>query len=90
MGATFLPPESIINTLGYQFMQSDIDKAIQFFQLNIDLYPASYNVYDSMGEAWMNKGDYKKAVAYYEKSLELNPTNLGARVMINRMKEKKN
>jgi len=90
MGATFLPPESIINTLGYQFMQSDIDKAIQFFQLNIDLYPASYNVYDSMGEAWMNKGDYKKAVPYYEKSLELNPDNLGAKVMIKQMKEKKN
>jgi predicted alpha/beta superfamily hydrolase len=90
MGATFLPPESTINTLGYQFMQTDIDKAIQFFQLNIDMYPDSYNVYDSMGEAWMNKGDYKKATAYYEKSLALNPNNQGGKDMIKKMKEKKN
>ncbi len=90
MGTTFNPPESIINTLGYQFMQTDIDKAIQFFQLNIEMYPTSYNVYDSMGEAWMIKGDYKKAISNYEKSLQLNPNNEGGKDMIKKMKEKKN
>jgi predicted alpha/beta superfamily hydrolase len=90
MGATFLPPESVINALGYQFMQSDIDKAIAFFQLNIDMYPESYNVYDSMGEAWMNKGDYKKAITYYEKSIAINPNNQGGKDAIKKMKEKKN
>ena len=65
-------------------------KAIEFFQMNIDMYPKSYNVYDSMGEAWMNKGDYKKAIAYYEKSLELNPGNQNGKDKIKEMKEKKN
>jgi predicted alpha/beta superfamily hydrolase len=90
MGASFLPPEPIINTLGYQALQRDTIKAIEFFQLNIDLYPDSYNVYDSMGEAWMAKGDYKKAIAYYEKSLALNPNNENGKEMIKKMKEKKN
>jgi predicted alpha/beta superfamily hydrolase len=90
MGAAFLPPESIINNFGYLFMQSDVNKAIEFFQLNIDMYPDSYNVYDSMGEAWMNKGDYKKAIGYYEKSVALNPNNEGAKDMIKKMKENKN
>jgi predicted alpha/beta superfamily hydrolase len=90
VGSEFLPPEPIINDLGYQFMQTDIDKAIGFFQVNIDLYPKSYNVYDSMGEAWMNKGDFKKAIDYYEKSLALNPKNEGAKDNIKKMKEKKN
>jgi len=71
-------------------MEADVDKAIGFFQINIDLYPKSYNVYDSMGEAWMNKGDFKKAIAYYEKSLVLNPNNQGAKNNIKKMKEKKN
>ncbi len=75
MGVGFLPPESIINSLGYQALQRDTAKAIEFFQLNIDLYPGSYNVYDSMGEAWMAKADYKKAITYYEKSLALNANN---------------
>jgi predicted alpha/beta superfamily hydrolase len=90
MGARFLPPESIINTLGYQFMQGNIDKAIEFFQLNVDLYPGSYNAYDSMGEAWMKKGDYKKAIANYERSIALNPDNQNAKDMIKKMQEKKN
>ena len=90
MGAEFLPPEPIVNDFGYQFMETDVDKAIKFFQLNIDMYPNSYNVYDSMGEAWMNKGDLKKAIAYYERSVALNPNNQGAKNNIKKMKEKKN
>jgi tetratricopeptide (TPR) repeat protein len=43
-----------------------------------------------MGEAWMNKGDYKKAIAYYEKSLALNPNNQNGKDMIKKMKGKKN
>jgi uncharacterized protein len=90
MGTKFLPPEPVINSLGYQAMQTNLDDAIGFFQLNIDLYPASFNVYDSMGEAWMNKGDFKKAIANYERSLELNPKNENGKDMIKKMKEKKN
>ena len=74
LGMQFLPPERTINDLGYRSFR-DLDKAIAFFQLNIDLYPKSPNVYDSMGEAWMEKGDFKKAIDYYEKSLALNPAN---------------
>jgi uncharacterized protein len=90
MGATFYPSEAIINTLGYQALGKDTSKAIEFFQLNIDLYPDSYNVYDSMGEAWMAKGDFKKAIAYYEKSVALNPSNQNGKDMIKKMKERKN
>ncbi len=91
MGASFLPPESVINSLAYQSIQNnDTAKAIEFFQINIDLYPDSYNVYDSMGEAWMDKGDYKKAIAYYERSLALNPNNQNGKDRIKKMKEKKN
>jgi tetratricopeptide (TPR) repeat protein len=91
LGAEFLPPEDVINNLGYQSMQrGDSAKAIEIFQLNIDLYPRSYNVWDSMAEALMYAGDYKKAMAYYEKSLSLNPKNENGRQMIKKMKEKKN
>ena len=90
MGVSFLPPESVINSLGYQALQSDTAKAIEFFQMNIDMFPNSFNVYDSMGEAWMDKGDYKKAISYYEKSLELNPNNQSGKDRIKKMKEKKN
>jgi len=88
LGTEFLPDEDMINGLGYQILQGDTAKAIEIFQVNVDLYPQSYNVWDSMAEALMAKGDYKKAIAYYEKSLALNPKNENANVMIKKMKEK--
>jgi len=90
LGTEFLPPEDVINNLGYQAMQrGDSAKAVGIFQLNIDLYPGSYNVWDSLGEALMYAGDYKKAIACYEKSLALNPKNDHGTEMIKKMKEKK-
>jgi tetratricopeptide (TPR) repeat protein len=91
LGSTFLPPEDIVNNLGYQTLQNgDTTKAIEFFQLNTELYPESYNVWDSLAEAWMDKGDFKKAISYYEKSIALNPSNENGKNMIKKMKEKKN
>lgn len=90
MGSKFLPPEEVINNLGYRFMNDKkYDQALQFFQMAIDSYPKSANVYDSMGELWMNKGDNKKAISYYEKSLMLNPNNEGAKANIKKLKETK-
>jgi len=86
----FMPPENMINGFGYNMMNNKLyDAALQYFQMNIDYYPQSANVYDSMGELWMNKGDTKKAIEYYQKSLQLDPTNDNAKQMIGKMKEKK-
>jgi predicted alpha/beta superfamily hydrolase len=89
-GVAFSPPEDLINGLGYNLMNSDkVDLAIQYFQMNIDNHPRSANAYDSMGEAWMKKGDTKKSIEYYQQSLQLNPQNDNAKKMIEKMKGKK-
>lgn len=68
--------ERELNALGYTFLGEDkFDVAIAILQLNIDQFPKSFNVYDSMGEAFMVKGDKEKAREYYKKSVELNPQN---------------
>jgi len=38
-------------------------------------FPDSWNVYDSLGEAYMEDGQKDPAIQNYEKSLELNPEN---------------
>ena len=89
LNADFLPAEDMLNTAGYQILQrGDTAKALEFFQLNIDLYPQSFNTWDSMAETLMAKGDYKKAISYYEKSIALNPKNENGKQMIKKMKEK--
>jgi tetratricopeptide (TPR) repeat protein len=55
-----------------------IDEAVKILELNVETYPTSANVYDSLGEAYMAQGNREKAIANYRKSLELNPGNLNA------------
>ncbi len=61
MGYTVLPPKSFVNQLGYACMQNKMfDNAFTFFKMNVDNYPQSFNVYDSMGNFYAAKGDKQK------------------------------
>ncbi len=81
IGIDLQPPESIMNTLGYVLLYEieDVDKAIEMFALNVSKYPDSSNVYDSLGEAYMVRGDKMLAIDNYEKSLVLDPDNENAK-----------
>jgi hypothetical protein len=79
--------EGQLNMLGYSMMNNDRTRdAIEIFKLNVDAYPASANVYDSLGEAYMNNGDTKLAITNYEKSLELDPENKNAAEMLRKLR----
>lgn len=72
----FAIDENDINTLGYYYMNGNaLDAAIALFKINIMEFPASFNVYDSYGEALMKKGKTKLAIKNYQKSLAINPGN---------------
>lgn len=82
--------EGQLNTLGYQLMQGGrVKDAIEIFKLNVNEYPKSFNVYDSLGEGYMVDGNYDLAKRYYKKSLRLNPDNDNARKMLDRMEKDK-
>lgn len=66
--------ENELNLYAYQIMnEGQIDKAIEIFILNTKKHPESPNVWDSLGEAYFNKGDKKNAAINFKKSLSLNP-----------------
>ncbi len=80
--------ENDFNALGYRLMGSGkIDEAIEVFKLNIEAFPESWNVYDSLAEAYMTKGVNDLAIEYYKKSIELNPENNNAKEMIKRLEK---
>jgi CubicO group peptidase (beta-lactamase class C family) len=64
--------EERFNTLGYEWLQKkDYAKAIAVFRLNTELYPASANPWDSLGEALEASGDKPGAIAAYKKCIEV-------------------
>jgi imidazolonepropionase-like amidohydrolase len=78
--------EDSINAMGYQRLgDGEIDAAIAIFRLNTDAFPEAANTWDSLAEAIMTQGDHTMAIAYYRKSLVLNPGNGNAEQMIERM-----
>jgi tetratricopeptide (TPR) repeat protein len=67
--------------------EKKLNEAIEIFKFNIELYPNSWNVYDSMGEAYLNNGDTELAIQNYKKSLELNPNNEGGKEMLKKLEK---
>jgi CubicO group peptidase (beta-lactamase class C family) len=79
--------ERPINQLGYRLMSlKRMDEAIKVFQLNIELFPNSWNVYDSFAEAHLRNGNKVIAAEYYQKSLDLNPDNTGAKQLLTQLR----
>ncbi len=84
--ATYNFDEEELNALGYQLIQAhQLGQAIRIFQLNIEAYPQSANTWDSLAEAYMDKGDKARAIANYQKSLRINPRNLNATKMLEKL-----
>jgi uncharacterized membrane protein len=84
--STYNFDEGELNSLGYQLIGTKkFKEAIGILQLNVEAYPQSSNVYDSLGEAYMDDGVKPLAIANCQKSLELNPKNRGAVVMLQRL-----
>jgi hypothetical protein len=80
--------EGQLNALGYQLLQIGKNKeAIEILKLNIESFPNSANVYDSMGEAYMIDGNKMLAIVNYKKSLELNPSNKNATEMLEKLQK---
>lgn len=71
-GYLVVPPENLMNQIGYGFLRQDnVSEAIRVFRKNVEMYPESANVYDSLGEALEKDGSRDQARENYEKAFEL-------------------
>ncbi len=87
-----LPPgmwhEVGINNLGYRYLGNQhFQIAVAVFSDNVKAHPESSNCYDSLGEAHMEAGNRDKAIANYQRSLELDPSNDNAKLMIKKLRK---
>ena len=69
-------PENLINQIGYQFLfDGKREEAIAAFKANVERYPGSANVYDSLAEAYERGGQLDLAEPLYDKARTLGEQN---------------
>jgi peptidylprolyl isomerase len=78
--------ESELNTLGYSLLRrKQVNEAIEVLKLNVEAYPQSANVYDSLGEAYLMRGDKEKAIENYRRALAIDPTMESAKEALKKL-----
>ena len=58
----------------------------EFSKTNVDLFPSSWNSYDSYGEILLKMGKKDEAIQMYRKSIELNPKNEGGKKILEKIR----
>ncbi|ASU36362.1 serine hydrolase domain-containing protein [Mucilaginibacter xinganensis] len=76
--------EGEMNELGLQLLYSGNftnhdELALETLKLNTLFFPASFNTYDSYGEALAKTGKIQESIFMYKRSIELNPDNEGGK-----------
>jgi len=78
--------EGEFNSLGYDLLSSNkIVEALETFKINTRLFPESWNVYDSYGEALLKIGQKEEAIKMYKQSIKLNPGNKNGRTVLDEL-----
>ena len=94
----YILSEDEMNSLGYDLMggvnnpnpyhfpeEHKYTEAVETLKLNMELFPDSWNVYDSYGEALLNMGRKDEAIKMYRRSIELNPKNEGGKKVLEQL-----
>lgn len=68
-----------LNSVAYQFAGVGmVDEAMRLLRIAIELYPKEANLYDTLGELHLRKGDKVKALELYQKALATDPNFFNA------------
>lgn len=80
--------ESDFNALGYRLLQENkVEPALFVMEKTVELFPDSWNAWDSLGEVSAKAGKKDRAIECYRKSLELNPKNKNGKAMLEKLEK---
>lgn len=86
-----LADENKVNLFGYELInENDVKSALEVFKLNVKKHPDSWNVYDSLAEAYKMNGDNKQSLSNYKTALAKAPKEQKERIqgIINMLERK--
>jgi len=77
-----------LNMLGYELLGAEQhQEAVAVFTLYVESFPTDANAHDSLGEAYLASGDRERAIAEYERALELSPGFPSAVKMLEQLRQ---
>lgn len=80
--------ESYVNNWGYALARrQQLQSALALFQLNVQLFPKSWNTYDSLAEAYEVAGNRALAIENYRRAVALNPQNTNGAAHLQKLVE---
>ncbi|MEM9942006.1 MAG: serine hydrolase, partial [Planctomycetota bacterium] len=79
--------EDEMNRVGLILLQANQDRdALEIFKLNVVRFPSSWKAHDSLGDAYIKLKDTQKAIASFQKSIELNLWKVAIRKKVQALK----
>jgi len=85
----YVNSEVAMNRFGYTLLGAKrVADAIEIFKLNVDAYPKSANVYDSLGDAYEAAGQKDEAIKSFEQALSIDPSYPSSLAAVQRLKPK--
>ncbi len=79
--------ETEVNALGYRLLAAGrLDDATAVWELNAEVHPDGAKVHNSLGEGYMLLGETERAIGSYERTLALDPDNLQAVRMLEKLR----
>jgi tetratricopeptide (TPR) repeat protein len=83
----YVNSETAMNILGYDLLEKKRPAdAVEIFKLNVEAYPRSANVYDSLGDGYAAAGQKEEAIKSYEKALTIDPNFASSLNSLRRLK----
>jgi hypothetical protein len=80
--------EYYLTMAGYNLLHAGkTDTSLAFFELLTEIFPDSWNAYDSYGEALAEANQKEEAIRNFKKSLLLNPDNENGKKWLEKLKE---
>lgn len=80
--------ENYINKIGYRYIEKgNYSQAINVLIINVKLFPKSWNVFDSLGEAYFKNKQYAFSKQNYLSALKLNPNNKSIKKALQKFKK---
>lgn len=80
--------EQVLIDIGYDLLDNGrADDAIEVFKLGVEFLPQTSDFHDSLGHAYIAKGDRELAIRSFEKMLEIEPDSEHAASMLKDLRE---